>query len=131
MTDTLAVRHGTTLAPGPTHPPTRLLIGAYFSHEYAVEAAALCNPSMTVHPDQAGLDAGQPRVASSLRQIGEGHLSSIGFATAVLGPGRRPAVADRSGPPVVGHRMAVRHRRPTPRSILHVLAHRVRAAWPR
>ncbi|MEV0425499.1 glycoside hydrolase family 130 protein [Micromonospora sp. NPDC050495] len=92
-------------------PTTRLLIGAYFSHEYAVEAAALCNPSMMVHPDQGGLAAGQLRVAISLRQIGEGHLSSIGFATAVLGPGRRLAVADRSGPLVVGQRMAVRHRR--------------------
>ncbi|MFG3600418.1 glycoside hydrolase family 130 protein [Micromonospora chersina] len=92
-------------------PTTRLLIGAYFSHEYAVEAAALCNPSMVAHPDQTGLIAGQLRVAISLRQIGEGHLSSIGFATAVLGPGLRLTVADRSGPPVVGQRTAVRHRR--------------------
>ncbi|MEV1143107.1 glycoside hydrolase family 130 protein [Micromonospora sp. NPDC049799] len=92
-------------------PTTRLLVGAYFSHEYAVEAAALCNPSMVIHPDQGGLDAGQVRVAVSLRQIGEGHLSSIGFATAVLGPGRRLIVADRSGPLVVGQRVGVRHRR--------------------
>ncbi|MBQ1044144.1 glycoside hydrolase family 130 protein [Micromonospora sp. C32] len=92
-------------------PTTRLLIGAYFSHEYAVEAAALCNPSMVIHPDQGGLDAGQMRVAISLRQIGEGHLSSIGFASAVLGPGRRLIVAARSGPPVIGQRIAVRHRR--------------------
>ncbi|MGC5030095.1 glycoside hydrolase family 130 protein [Micromonospora sp. DT229] len=92
-------------------PTTRLLIGAYFSHEYAVEAAALCNPSMMIHPDQDGLDAGQVRVAISLRQIGEGHLSSIGFATAVLGPGRRLTVVDRSGPLVVGQRTAARHRR--------------------
>ncbi|GAB3383075.1 glycoside hydrolase family 130 protein [Micromonospora halotolerans] len=92
-------------------PTTRLLVGAYFSHEYAVEAAALCNPSMVAHPDQTGLEPGQLRVAVSLRQIGEGHLSSIGFATAVLGPGRRLAVADRSGPPVVGRRVGVRHRR--------------------
>ena len=92
-------------------PTARLLIGAYFSHEYAVEAAALCNPSMVAHPDQTGLGAGQLRVAISLRQIGEGHLSSIGFATALLGPERRLAVADRSGPLVVGERMGVRHRR--------------------
>ncbi|SCF25113.1 glycoside hydrolase family 130 protein [Micromonospora mirobrigensis] len=92
-------------------PTTRLLVGAYFSHEYAVEAAALCNPSMVPHPDQAGLAAGQLRVAVSLRQIGEGHLSSIGFATAVLGPGRRLTVADRAGPLVLGQRMGVRHRR--------------------
>ena len=92
-------------------PTTRLLIGAYFSHEYAVEAAALCNPSMVAHPDQTGLVAGQLRVAVSLRQIGEGHLSSIGFATAVIGPGHRLTVADRSGPLVVGQRAGVRHRR--------------------
>ena len=40
-------------------------------------------------PTSPDLDAGQLRVAVSLRQIGEGHLSSIGFATAVLGPGSR------------------------------------------
>ncbi|WP_033339618.1 glycoside hydrolase family 130 protein [Catenuloplanes japonicus] len=89
----------------------RLLVGAYFTHEYAVEAAALCNPSMVAHPDQSGLGAGQLRVAISLRQIGEGHLSSIGFATAVLGPGRRLEVADRTGPLLIGQRTAARHRR--------------------
>ena len=89
----------------------RLLVGAYFSHEYAVEAAAVCNPSMVPHPDQSGLDTDQLRVAVSLRQIGEGHLSSIGFATAVIGPGDRLSVADRSGPMVTGHRASARHRR--------------------
>ncbi|SCE81998.1 Predicted glycosyl hydrolase, GH43/DUF377 family [Micromonospora coriariae] len=92
-------------------PTSRLLVGAYFSHEYAVESAALCNPSMVAHPDQTELSAGQLRVAVSLRQIGEGHLSSIGFATAVLGPGRQLVVADRSGPLAVGQRTGVRHRR--------------------
>ncbi|MEV4655147.1 glycoside hydrolase family 130 protein [Micromonospora sp. NPDC049301] len=92
-------------------PTSRLLVGAYFSHEYAVESAALCNPSMVAHPDQTGLSAGQLRVAVSLRQIGEGHLSSIGFATAVLGPGRQLVVADRSGLLAVGQRTGVRHRR--------------------
>ncbi|MFC5923874.1 glycosylase [Micromonospora vulcania] len=92
-------------------PTSRLLVGAYFSHEYAVESAALCNPSMVAHPDQTDLHAGQLRVAVSLRQIGEGHLSSIGFATAVLGPGHHLTVADRRGPLVVGQRMGVRHRR--------------------
>ncbi|KAB1941558.1 glycosylase [Micromonospora sp. ALFpr18c] len=91
-------------------PTSRLLVGAYFSHEYAVESAALCNPSMVAHPDQTGLVDGQLRVAVSLRQIGEGHLSSIGFATAVLGPGHRLTVAGRPGPLTVGRRMGVRHR---------------------
>jgi predicted GH43/DUF377 family glycosyl hydrolase len=92
-------------------PSARLLVGAYFSHEYAVEAAALCNPSMVAHPDQSDLDAGQLRVAIGLRQIGEGHVSSIGFATAVLGPGDRVTVADRSGPLATGRRVASHHRR--------------------
>ncbi|GAA4229286.1 putative GH43/DUF377 family glycosyl hydrolase [Streptosporangium album] len=83
-------------------PADRLLVGAYFSHEYAVEAAALCNPSMVAHPDQSDLSPGQLRVVISMRQIGEGHLSSIGFATALLGPGTGLTVADRSGPLTVG-----------------------------
>ena len=65
-------------------PTARTLIGAYFSHEYSVEAAALCNPSMVPHPDQTGLEPGELRVAISLRQIGEGHISSIGFCSAIL-----------------------------------------------
>ena len=89
----------------------RLLVGAYFSHEYAVEGAALCNPSVVEHPDQTGLDDGQLRIAISLRQIGEGHLSSVGFATAVVGPAASLAVADRSGPLVVGRRTTANHRR--------------------
>lgn len=92
-------------------PTARLLVGAYFSHEYAVEAAALCNPSVVAHPDQSGLPAGQLRAAISLRQIGEGHLSSIGFATAVIGPAGRLTVDDRSGPLVTGQRAATGHRR--------------------
>ncbi|HEX2357179.1 MAG TPA: glycoside hydrolase family 130 protein [Micromonosporaceae bacterium] len=89
----------------------RLLVGAYFSHEYAVEGAALCNPSMVEHPDQSGLDTGSLRVAVSLRQIGEGHVSSIGFAAAVIGPGSRIKVADRSGPLVTDSRADATHRR--------------------
>ncbi|WP_326825921.1 glycoside hydrolase family 130 protein [Streptosporangium sp. NBC_01756] len=92
-------------------PAGRLLVGAYFSHEYAVEAAALCNPSMVAHPDQSGLSPGQLRVVLSVRQIGEGHLSSIGFATALLGPGTALTVADRSGPLTVGRRQSTHHRR--------------------
>jgi predicted GH43/DUF377 family glycosyl hydrolase len=91
--------------------PARLLVGAYFSHEYAVEGAALCNPSIVPHPDQSGLRPGQLRAAISLRQIGEGHLSSIGFATAVLGPGSDLTITDRAGPLSVGRRHASHHRR--------------------
>jgi predicted GH43/DUF377 family glycosyl hydrolase len=92
-------------------PTARTLVGAYFSHEYAVEAAALCNPSMVAHPDQSALQPGQRRVVVSLRQIGEGHISSIGFATAVIGPGTRLTVDDRSGPLQTGRRSSAWHRR--------------------
>jgi predicted GH43/DUF377 family glycosyl hydrolase len=64
-----------------------LLLGATFTAEYATEGAALCNPSAVLAPEQGGLRAGQARVALSLRGIGEGHISSIGFCTAVVGPG--------------------------------------------
>lgn len=79
-----------------------LVLGACFTAEYATEAAALCNPSAVVHPDQAGLEAGQLRVAVSLRAIGEGHISSIGFCTAVIGPGPRWTFLHRDTPAVAG-----------------------------
>jgi predicted GH43/DUF377 family glycosyl hydrolase len=92
-------------------PSARTLIGAYFSHEFAVEAAALCNPSMVPHPDQTGLEPGELRAAISLRQIGEGHISSIGFVTAILGPGDAIRLADRSGPLMIGQRVGALHMR--------------------
>ncbi len=60
-----------------------LLIGAYFSEEYAFEAAALFNPSIVPHPDQTGVDADALRFVLSLRGVGEGHMSSIAFRTGV------------------------------------------------
>jgi predicted GH43/DUF377 family glycosyl hydrolase len=92
-------------------PTARTLIGAYFSHEYSVEAAALCNPSMVPHPDQTDIETGQLRVAISLRQIGEGHISSIGFCTAVLGPGDAIRLEDRGGPLMIGQRGGAKHLR--------------------
>ena len=67
----------------------RLLLGATFTAEYAVEAAAVCNPSAVLHPDQTGLEDGQIRLAVSVRGIGEGHVSSIGFRSAIVGPRQR------------------------------------------
>jgi predicted GH43/DUF377 family glycosyl hydrolase len=61
-----------------------LLLGATFTSEYAIEGAALCNPSMVAHPDQTGTAAGSLRFVMSVRGIGEGHLSSIGFRTGVV-----------------------------------------------
>jgi predicted GH43/DUF377 family glycosyl hydrolase len=83
-------------------PARMLVLGACFTAEYATEAAALCNPSAVVHPDQSGLATGQLRVAVSLRAIGEGHISSIGFCSAVLGPGPRWSFAPRELPLVAG-----------------------------
>ncbi|GAA5211787.1 glycosylase [Microbacterium kyungheense] len=76
----------------------RLVLGASFTAEYAVEGAALCNPSAIEHPDQTGLAPGQLRVAVALRAIGDGHRSSIEFAEAIIGPGRRWTFLDRMLP---------------------------------
>ncbi len=62
----------------------RLLIGSYFTQEYALESAALFNPSMVWHPDQSGLPDGARRFILSLRATGEGHISSISFRSGVL-----------------------------------------------
>ncbi|HUG84980.1 MAG TPA: glycoside hydrolase family 130 protein, partial [Euzebya sp.] len=58
-----------------------LLLGATFSAEYAIEGAALCNPSIIPHPDQTGMADGGLRVVLSVRAVGEGHRSSLGFRT--------------------------------------------------
>ncbi|HVA09871.1 MAG TPA: glycoside hydrolase family 130 protein [Acidimicrobiales bacterium] len=65
-------------------PTRRLLLGATFTSEYAIEGAALCNPSMVLHPDQTGVPAGTVRFIMSVRAIGEGHSSSIGFRTGTV-----------------------------------------------
>src|ERR1041384_1365093 len=64
----------------------QLLLGAYFTHEYALEAAALFNPSVVPHPDQSGLQPGALRFILSLRATGEGHISSITFRTGFVDP---------------------------------------------
>ncbi|MDB6120540.1 MAG: glycosidase [Verrucomicrobiaceae bacterium] len=63
-----------------------LLIGALFSGEYALEAAALFNPSIVAHPDQAGVPEGGLRFIMSLRATGEGHISSIEFRAGNISP---------------------------------------------
>lgn len=72
----------------------KLLIGAAFTSEYAIEGAALCNPSIVAHPDQAGLKAGALRFVMSVRGIGEGHHSSIGFRTGVVDAAGRCSIDD-------------------------------------
>lgn len=70
----------------------RSLIGAYFSHEYSPESAALFNPSIVPHPDQGGLPSGALRFVLSLRATGEGHISSITFRVGVVEPDHRVAL---------------------------------------
>lgn len=82
----------------------RLLIGAYFSQEFSVEAAALFNPSLVLHPDQDSVAPGAVRVAMSARAVGEGHLSSVEFRTGVVGPGATVRIDDPGDTLVVGVR---------------------------
>jgi predicted GH43/DUF377 family glycosyl hydrolase len=62
----------------------QLYIGALFSGEYALECAALFNPSIVPHPDQSELAEGELRFILSLRATGEGHISSIEFRTGII-----------------------------------------------
>ena len=64
----------------------QLLIGALFSGEYALESAALFNPSIVPHPDQSDMPAGGLRFMMSLRATGEGHISSIEFRVGTISP---------------------------------------------
>lgn len=65
----------------------QLLIGAMFSGEYALESAALFNPSIVPHPDQSNLPEGSLRFIMSLRATGEGHISSIEFRSGEIAAG--------------------------------------------
>jgi predicted GH43/DUF377 family glycosyl hydrolase len=95
------------LAPGAKPSEARCrLIGAYFTHEYAVEGAALFNPSVVPAPDQSGLAPDQLRFVMSVRAVGEGHLSSIGFRTGVIGPADQLTVDEPAA-----HLFTGRHRR--------------------
>lgn len=78
----------------------RRLIGAYFTHEYAVEAAALFNPSLVLAPDQEDAPAGTVRVVMSLRAVGEGHISSIEFRSGCV-DGAGELRLDSAGPYLV------------------------------
>ena len=76
----------TVTLPGPIGDDRRLLLGAYFTNEYSLEAVALFNPSMVAHPNQNGVAAGSVRFILSLRACGEGHISSIEFRTGTIDP---------------------------------------------
>ncbi|ACU72231.1 glycosidase PH1107-related [Catenulispora acidiphila DSM 44928] len=89
----------------------RLLIGAHFTHEYAIEGAALTNPSMVPHPDQSGLRPGELRFLMSARAIGEGHLSCVEFRTGVIGSGGELRVDQPSPHASIGSVRATRYER--------------------
>jgi len=67
----------------------RLLIGAYFTHEYSIEGAALLNPSLVPAPAQAPTSPHERRFVMSVRAVGEGHISSIEFRSGVIDGGSR------------------------------------------
>ena len=75
----------------------RLLLGAYFTGEYAIESAALFNPSIVPHPDQTNLEQGDLRFILSLRAVGEGHISSIEFRTGIIRRNRAIEIEQTSG----------------------------------
>ncbi|MBA7688683.1 4-O-beta-D-mannosyl-D-glucose phosphorylase [subsurface metagenome] len=62
----------------------RLLIGAYFTHEYSIESAAFFNPSIVEDSNQTNLVEGQKRIIVSFRATGEGHISSIVFRSGII-----------------------------------------------
>lgn len=88
----------------------RTLIGACFTHEYSVEAAALCNPSIVLQRHVEETD-GSARFIMSVRGIGEGHRSSIGFRTGRVSVNGEVTIHDPSpyaiavtGTPGIHHR---------------------------
>jgi predicted GH43/DUF377 family glycosyl hydrolase len=82
----------------------RMLIGAYYTSEFAIEGASLTNPSIVPAPDQSGLGEGEQRFIISLRAIGEGHVSAIEFRTGVIGVGGRITIAQPTGDASTGSR---------------------------
>ena len=62
----------------------QLLIGAYFTMEYAIESAALFNPSMVPAITQDEAAEGSTHFVMSLRATGEGHISSVVFRRGVI-----------------------------------------------
>lgn len=62
----------------------KMLIGSYCTMEYAIESAAIFNPSIIEDFDQSDLQMGEKRVIISFRATGEGHISSIVFRRGIL-----------------------------------------------
>jgi len=62
----------------------KLLIGSYFTTEFAIESTAFFNPSIIEAPDQSNLQEGQKRIIVSFRATGEKHISSIVFRQGII-----------------------------------------------
>lgn len=68
------------------------LVGAYFTQEFALEGAALFNPSIVPDPDPHDTRPGEIPFVMSLRAVGEGHISTVEFRTGRFGPADRLTV---------------------------------------
>jgi predicted GH43/DUF377 family glycosyl hydrolase len=62
----------------------QLLLGAYFTMDYALESVALFNPSIVPAIIQNDVPQGSIRFLMSLRATGEGHISSVVFRTGII-----------------------------------------------
>jgi beta-1,2-mannobiose phosphorylase / 1,2-beta-oligomannan phosphorylase len=62
----------------------KLLIGAYFTMEYSIEAAAFFNPAIVADLDQSEIEPAEKRVILSFRATGEGHISSVVFRSGII-----------------------------------------------
>lgn len=82
------------------------LVAAFLTEEYSIEAAALFNPSAVPHFDQSGIGEGCTRFIVSLRGVGEGHVSSLLFQTAVWNADGTVTLDER-GPCAVGPEVAL------------------------
>jgi len=64
----------------------KVLIGACFTQEYAIEGAAYFNPSIVPAPDEPDDQMDTLNFVLSVRAVGEGHISTIVFRTGSLTP---------------------------------------------
>jgi len=69
------------------------LLASYFLKEYSVEAAALFNPSMVIHPQQDSKE--KLKILMSLRATGEQHISSIEFVEGYINKNNEMELAER------------------------------------
>ena len=92
-------------------PERRELIGAYFTQEYSVESAGLFNPSIVLHPDQHDVPEGYVRFVMSVRKVGAGYISSIGFRTGLIGPHGQVTIDPADNPLRVGQPAPVMYSR--------------------